>query len=315
MGILNSRKDVFVMVFSVLLLGIEVGIIGNIIFTSFFDNYKVIFCIIMIFVVLITLISILVIYSKYDKSLYSSQFSFIYYTNNKEFINIPHSPSSIWGRNSFNNVPLKKQEQLKIDSMFKLNEDFKEFINDTVVQIILSKFIKHGTQYKELVNREKLKEILIYHKYIDVDDILGGKEKGNVKSVELSLPKDFEILSSGSNSIKIKSKYGYIKFHWSVGYHEKTWSHGDVNSTSYTDMLCTFTNLDPEELIDVRVKTHLEYGLNFFRLFKKDVNEFSLFIERCKEEMDTFDVKSSKNEFENTYLIKLLKHIDKKFEE
>ncbi|MCQ6574280.1 hypothetical protein [Bacillus wiedmannii] len=308
MNLNTKRKELGFLIFSVLAIGIEVGIIANIIFDNFYQNHKGLFIILALIVVFMTILILIVLMFKYDKKVYENKMLFAFDFEQKEFIDIPHSPSSVNARILFNNQSEKIKNKLRTENYFDENSDFYEFSNEAVAQIILSNIIKHEEGYKEKINREKLKEVLVKYKYIDVEDILGGKN-----ALELRLPEGFKIVPTDNKSIRIISKYGFVTFRWTTGYKYRGMSKGNSFGASYIKLLSTFGNVDISSCIEVQIKLELEYGFNPLKIFMKNTVEFNNFIDRCKNELDWFGIDSSKERYDTEAFAQLIKYLDGKF--
>lgn len=304
-----KRKELWFFIFSVLVLGIEVGIIANIIFSKFYENNKTLFIGVALLVVLMTIGILILVMFRYDKKVFVSKMLFAYDTEKNSFIDIPHSPSSVRARVLFRNQNANTRKKLQLGS-----EQFYDFINDAVAQIILSRFIKHLDGYKENVNREKLKEVLVKYKYIDMDDILGGEVYEELTSLKLTLPKGFMIVPTDDESIRIVSKYGFLTFKWVFGIDYGDWSSGYSSGVSYTNLLSTFEEIEINDCVEIQIKIELEYGFNPMKLFMKDTIEFNNFIDRCIDEMKSFDIDRSKDSYNAEVFSKMIKFLEGKFD-
>ncbi|MGG0913034.1 hypothetical protein JR311_00080 [Bacillus velezensis] len=316
MTLYSKRKELWLFIFSVLVLGIEVGIIANIIFSKFYEINKSLFISVALLIVLITIGILIWVMFRYDKKLFISRMLFAYDKENKLFVDIPHSPPSVRARILFNRYKiLFNNQNAKNQNNFKLySEQGEDFINNAVAQIILSRFIKHRELYKEKVNRERLKDVLVKYKYIDIDDILGGEEYEKMSSIELTLPKGFMIVPTDNKSIKIVSKYGFLTFKWVFGYRDGSWTIGDYgNGISYTKLLSAFDKTEISDCTEVQIKVELEYGFNPIKLFMKNTVEFNNFIDRCIACMEDFDIDRSKEKFNSEVFSNMAKFLEKKF--
>ena len=313
MDLSTKRKELWVLVFSVLFLGVEVGIIANIIFTNFYEENEIVFTIVSILVLAITITVITRVMFKYDNKYYGITMLFAFDGKEKKFIDIPYSSSSVNARVLFNSQSLGVQKKIQ-GNIIKNNNSESNFVNDAVAQIILSKVIKHNKGYGEKIDREKLKDVLVKYKYINVDDILGGEKLGNLKTIELTLPKGFKLVPTDNKSLRIKSSYGFLDLKWEFGSYSNNWSSGYNSGVSYISLLSTFENLNIDNCVEIQVRIELEYGFNPLKLFMKDTKEFSDFIERCKEGMDKFDINRSKEKFNANAFPRLVGYLDEKFE-
>ncbi|PHF53902.1 hypothetical protein COI41_15535 [Bacillus toyonensis] len=308
MNLNTKRKELGFLIFSVLAIGVEVGIIANIIFDNFYENNKRLFIISVLLVVFITILILVVLMFKYDKTVYGNKMIFAFDFEQKAFIDIPYSMSSVNARILFNNQSEKIKKKLRLKDFYEENDDFYEFSDELVAQIILSHIIKHRGGYKEKVNREKLKEVLVKYKYIDVESILGGNN-----ALELRLPEGFKIVPTDNKSIRIISKYGFVTFRWTTGYKYRGVGRGNTSGAYYTKLLSTFGSADISKCMEVQINLELEYGFNPLKIFMKNTVEFNNFIDRCRNELDKFDIDSSKERYDAEVFSQLVKYLEGKF--
>ena len=314
MDLSTKRKELWVLVFSVLFLGVEVGIMANIIFSNFYEENDIIFTIVLILVLAITITVITKVMFKYDSKTYGITMLFSYDSKENKFIDIPYSASSVNARVLFNSQSVGVQKSINIDNIIKDINSESNFVNDLVAQIILSHVIKHRQGYSEIIDREKLKDVLVKYKYINVDSILGGVEYKNFISTELTLPKGFKLVPTDNRSLSIKSSYGFINLKWELGLDLKGFTTGYNLGVSYMSLFSTFENINTDDCVEIQARLKLEYGFNPLKLFMKDTKEFSDFIERCKESMDNFDINRSKEQFNANAFPKLVDYLDEKIE-
>lgn len=313
MEVYLKRKELWIFILSVFVLGGEIGLIANIFFTEFYSGHKLLFIILISLLLLITLFSIIkLMLINIDKE-YVRNLIFTYDFHSNRFIDIPYNPSSVNARVLMDNQSIKNQEKIKVKNFMEKNVEFYNFNNNVVAQIILSRFIRHTrNEYKEDVTIEKLKELLVNYRYLDVDSIIGegiafkvsnGKD---IKHSILSLPTGFKINCNNDRNINIKSNYGFVDFQW----------HTIVtNNTKTSHLLSSFDDIDLKNCLEIQVEIKLKYGYGIFKLFKKDIVEFNEFIEACKEKMDSFSIENSKQKYNNDYSEKILKYIENQFKD
>jgi len=311
MNLFIKRKELWFFLFSVLFLGVGMGIVGNILFSEFYSENKLFFISFLLCILLtIVWLGIRVMF-RFDKQIYSKSLVITFDMDNNKFIDIPHNPTSINVRMHFNNLSRNYQEKIMEDytGQVKLSDEMRVFTQNAVVQIILAHFIKHSKRYNEEVNRERLKEILVKYKYIDIDDILGGQviNKGAIRTLELTLPKGFKIVSPDEDNIRIISKYGYINF--------KIKSLSYQRNGPYSNLLLTFKETKAHKLIDLEYLIELEYGFNPLKIFRRNTEEFNDFISRTLVVMDSFDIKQSIEKFNLNFNPKLFEYLEEKFKE
>ncbi|WP_439033594.1 hypothetical protein ABEV81_06525 [Bacillus paranthracis] len=295
-----KRRELWFFVLSVFILGGEVGLTANILFTEFYSEYKLYFISILALLIVITIFLATKLILKNSSVVYKNKMIFTYDLNLHKFIDIPYSPSSANARIVSDSLSSKNQEKVKKDHIFDNNPEFGMFINNIVAQIVLSRIIRHVTlqQYSEQFSIEKLKELLVVYRYLETDSIIGA-ENGSRNT--LTLPTGFKIDSTNSNNIKMKSKYGYINFNWNMVVSERT---------ENSDLLSSFNYVDLSNCIEAEIELKFEYGYNIFKIFKKDTEEFNKFIENCKAKMDIFDLEYSKQKYNNAVYPNLMKYIE-----
>lgn len=245
-----------------------------------------------------------------DQQIYSISMIITYDIENKRFIDVPYSPTSVNVRMHYNALSNKNQEKIIEDHKGEVrpSDEMKIFSENAIVQIILSHFIKHSIGYEEKVSRERLKEILVKYKYIDTDDILGGEIfKNGIKSVELTLPKGFKIVPSTTNNIRITSKYGYVNFRMIFKRARK--------NGKYSKLLLTFENINPQKVLELEYEVELKYSFNPLKVLRRNTDEFNDFIDRVLEGMEVFSVNRTIESFNLEFSPKLIGYLDEKFRE
>ncbi|WP_144475485.1 hypothetical protein [Cytobacillus oceanisediminis] len=311
MNINSKRKELWLFLFSVLILGLEIGILGNILFSEFYANHKVLFIsIVTLNIIIIIWIVIRIMFKYDDQQIYSISMIITYDIENKRFIDVPYSPTSVNVRMHYNALSNKNQEKIIEDHKGEVrpSDEMKIFSENAIVQIILSHFIKHSIGYEEKVSRERLKEILVKYKYIDTDDILGGEIfKNGIKSVELTLPKGFKIVPSTTNNIRITSKYGYVNFRMIFKRARK--------NGKYSKLLLTFENINPQKVLELEYEVELKYSFNPLKVLRRNTDEFNDFIDRVLEGMEVFSVNRTIESFNLEFSPKLIGYLDEKFRE
>lgn len=302
MDVYIKRRELIFFLLSVIFLGGEIGLISNILFDEYYSIHKVLFIVVISALLIITMYLIAILILKQDNQEYKTKMIFTYDMNNNKFIDIPYSTSSVNARVAFDNLPINKQDKVKKNNWRDKNPEFLKFINSTAAQIILSHFIKHRTKYYQTVNMDKLKEVLVIYKYLDVDDILGGEKFRHknyvLKSLELTLPKGFRIDSTNDRNIRLKSKYGFINFFWDFII---------TTNIENSKILSQYDNLN--NCIEIQLMVKLMYGYNCLKFFSKNTAELNKFIENCENEMDLFNIENSIKSYNSNVIPKLIQII------
>ncbi|WHY72379.1 hypothetical protein [Fictibacillus enclensis] len=308
-----KRKELWIFILSVFILGGEIGLIANVLFTEFYSENRLLFVAFLALLLLLTIFASIKLMLATNEKVFERDFIFTYDLSSNKFIDIPYNPSSVNARVLMDNLGVKNKERVKIERVFEKNIEFYNFSNNIVAQIILSRIIKHSrNKYTETVTLQKLKELLVNYRYIDVDSIVGEditfrvKDGKEIKRPNLILPKGFKINCNDIRNINIKSYYGFVNFEWNTV---------ATTDTKTSQLLSTFNDIDLSNCIEVQVKIRLKYGYSIFKLFKKDIVDFNEFIENCKDKMNTFSVEYSKQKYDNDYSVKILKYIENQFED
>lgn len=313
MEIFIRRRELWIFILSVCILGGEIGLIVNIFFTEFYNDHKLLFVIAVVLLLIVTILLVIKLMLVNNVKTYESNITFAYDCSLNKFKDISYNPASVNARVLMDNLGSKNQEKVKIQSIYDDNiNEFRNFNNNIVAQIILSLIIKHvEKEYSEKLTIEKLKELLVVYRYLDIDNIIGNGTAFTIKDKEvklspLSLPKGFEIISKNISNIKIKSKYGFVNFQWNTVI---------TTDTQSSALLSTFDDIDLNSCIETHVNIKLEYGYSVFKLFMNNTVEFNEFIDKCKKRMDNFSIEKSKQKFNQDYSQKLVEYMNKQFKE
>ncbi|QTD40142.1 hypothetical protein [Sporosarcina sp. Te-1] len=309
MDLFFRRRELWIFVLSVFILGGEIGLLVNVLFTEFYTGNEHLFIFSLSLLILLTIILIIKLMLLNSAEVYESELTLVYNTGENKFIDIPYNPASVNARVLMDNLGVKKQEKIKIDHIFDEDNDFRNFSNNIVAQLVLGRFIRHfKVEYSEKVKIEDLKELLVIYRYLDIDSIIGDQtfniSNGVLKTPQLKLPKGFKFNSNSINNIKIKSNYGFINFNWNINI---------TNNTQPSQLLSTFKEIDFSECLEVRVKLKLEYGYNVFKIFMNNTVEYNEFIKNSKKQISKFSTEVSREKYNNSYPEKLIRYLDKHF--
>jgi len=280
MEIEEKQKNILLLLFSVVGIGIVLSVIASMLFTEFYSNNKVLFCTIWVLLLLANIGAIFYLSYHYDNICIVSTLPIVYDEDNKKFIDIPCTPASIHARVLFNNLSDKQRNQIRMT-----DSDFMDFCNSFVVQYIFS-LIFHNSMYLvgdndwNEIDRNYIKDLLVNFKYLDIDSIV--VDKNNQEEEVLKLPKGISINKADSCSLLLVAKQGYIKFSWSISVRS---SCGEK-----MDLLAQIDKLDLSSCTVAFINVKMEYGYNTFRLFKRSTKNLDRFFNCCKNELKVFDI-------------------------
>lgn len=315
MGVKDKRKDIIMLILSVIILGGMVSLIASIIFTEFYNlNNKIWFISTIICVLILNILLIMKVMFSYQLQNKHSELTFIYDVKKQKFIDIPFNPGSVNARVLYNNLSEKEKSKIKIKDFFEQKEEFYKFCECIVVQLIFSRFLNNGkVNFKEgrEINIEDLKDILVNFRYIDIDHILGNEEsiklgdKGVLKPTLIRLPKGFKVNKVKNHHINLKSDYGIVNFYW------KTIIKNSCGSK--IKLLSTFSDINLDDCVEVKVKLNMEYGFRLMKAFRADTMEFEEFLVTCEANMRKFDIDRNIEEFNIEIIPKVIHYLDCKF--
>lgn len=306
MSLKTKRNEVIKLMFCVILLGVILSSIANIIFEEFYYYKKIVYIIITLSAFVICTVMIIKILLKNESIKTHAQILSAYDIVNQKFVDIPNSLSSVNARILYHSLSNKMQNKLEFKTVFDVHKcEMFDFCNSFIIQLIFSRFLKN-TVYKNKVDINFLKEILVKFRYIDIDSILDSNidEKSRLQPVPLALPKGFKIKEVNDNSIKLKSSYGFLYFSWDL-------IHYTMNG-NYIKFLTAFDNVDSSNCLEILYKLNIEYGFKGITLFSKSTNEFNNFINDCLKKLKSFDINTSVQQYNLLKLPFLLNYIDNK---
>lgn len=304
MNLLRKKNEIFKLVLIGIFIGIIVSEISNIIFAELYEgNEKIFFLITMFFLIVLILIIINYIIRTETSSI-KSVFLMAYDLENKKFIDIPFSATSVNARLLYNSLAPKLKEKIKITNIFDMHEKSNDFINGLIVQLILSRILVNPI-FTHKVNINKLKDILIIFRYIDIDSIIKNQEDEDkiLKEIPLTLPRGFSIKNVTNNTIRIDSRFGFINFKWDL---LSCGKNGD-----YIKYLTSFSEIKSENCIQYLYNVEFEYGFKLMSFLTNTNKEFNGFIELCSNEMINFDISKSIERFDLSKFSMLLNKIEK----
>ncbi|MDR5587897.1 hypothetical protein [Clostridium aquiflavi] len=320
MEVKAKRKDILILIFSVILLGVQISLISNILFDKYYkDNIKL-FVLIIIVLLLLNIFLIINIMIKYEIYKKEIELKFVYDYSKKKFIDIPFNSTSVNARVLFDNLPEKHKDKIYYnieeriingltEDNLESHKQFFHFIDCFLIQLIFTRILKGRIQRDKKkkyfdIDINYLKELLVKFRYIDVDEMLGVCNSisiGNIvlKSSCLSLPEGFNIKKVEKNNIRLESKYGFIYLKWDS-------CAGGVSQE--TKMISEIEGINLDECNEITVNLSLEYGFKPLKLFKSSTVEFEDFIKVCEQQMVKFD----KSTTVSKYKLKLMHELSRK---
>ncbi|MCK5051952.1 MAG: hypothetical protein KAS53_09535 [Candidatus Cloacimonetes bacterium] len=308
MNVSSKRKDIMILVISVILLSIEISLISNILFSKFYSDNKLIFFLINSILFLITISLLIKTMFVYDTKIHNSNIIFAYDTVKNKFVDIYCNPSTVNARVLYNSLNKKNKQKIQINDLLEKDKtEFFEFCNCLVVQLIFSRFLRNK-QYKNIIDINFLKEVLVKFRYIDIDSILGGEEHitGKLKLVssKLTLPDGFKLKNVSKQNMELDSLFGFVNFKWSIIV---------SSNTEVCKIFSVLKKIDLNNLLQVNVSFNMEYGFKPLLIFKKSTLEFEKFVNHCKNNMNKYDWKSCMDEFNSKVLIDTFDYLNDKF--
>lgn len=319
-----KRKDILILLFSVILLGIQISSISNVLFDKYYkDNIKL-FILIMIISLLLNILLIIYIMIKYEVYKKEIELKFMYDYNKKKFIDIPFNSTSVNARVLFDNLSEKDKDkiyynmneiiisELTEDTLEK-NKQFFHFIDCFVIELVFTRILKVGIQIDKKekyfdIDINYIKELLVKFRYIDVDEMLGvgnAFSVGNkvIKNSCLRLPEGFNIKKVEENNLRLESKYGFVCFKWD----------GYVGSISKeTIMISEFKDTNLDKCNEITVNLSMEYGFTPLKLFKSSTVEFEDFVKVCEQQMRNFDKSTTMSKYKLELMHELSKKVSEK---
>lgn len=287
MELKNKQETFLSLILSAFCLGIEISIIASIIFTSLYENNKIIFTISAIMITLINLMLILYINAKYCKLHYSFELPIVFDAHKNKFIDIPHCPASVNARILFDSLSNKQKSTITYDDPLG-NKEYIAFCISFIAQLIFSRIFWNSSHILDekkgyAINRKFFKDLLVQYKYIDIDDILNKPFAED--SLPLQLPKGIKITYAKNNEIKLKSMQGYIHICWDI----TTVFPCEDNIA----LLAKSGNVSTENCFSTIIKVNLDYGYNILNLFKKETQILDYYFTECKNQLESFDINNS----------------------
>ncbi|MDU1538629.1 MAG: hypothetical protein E6902_03320 [Paeniclostridium sordellii] len=323
MEVKSKRKDILTLLFSVILLGVQISLISNILFDKYYKENTKLFAIIIIVSLILNSLLIIHIMIKYEVYIKKVDLNFMYDSREKKFIDIPFNPTSVNARVLFDNLSEKDKDRIYYniyeilsDELEEANEEkinqFFHFIKCFTIQLIFTRILKGGMHRCKKnkyfnIDRNYLKELFVKFRYIDVDSILGENEGLKIgdkvfRSSCLSLPEGFKIKEVDENNIRLESNYGFICFKWEsyVG-----------GISKETEIISEFKEKNFDKCNEITVNLFMEYGFKPLKLFKSSTVEFEDFVKACEQQMRDFDKSATMSKYKLELMHELSRRVIK----
>ena len=293
----ENKKSLLSLVLSVIGAGFFISLLTNIIFKELYDENRIIFIIVCCISMIMVFFFLCQVIYRLDKKVIKVTLPTVFDVRKNQFIDLPHSPTSVNARVLFNNLSAKQR------AMVNSEEERFSFVDSFMVQLIFTLVFDHSFRKSNIekwipVDRKYLQDILVNYRYIDIDEIVGEGHKGTA----VLLPKGFKIKSVKEDSIYIASKQGFIKFSWDIN--------GRRPCQEELFFVAQIEDVDISGCWAYNVDVTLEYGYKPMKLFMRSTKDLDNYLEHCVEELKSYDIYSIIEEVKMIYMTEVMKKLD-----
>jgi hypothetical protein len=209
----------------------------------------------------------------------------IAFSRTKEnFLDLPNNKLSVQTRVNFNSLPKEGRTHLTTYDKWGhfFNSEFNRFFNQSIQASIINRFLnnwEYETKDKtDFIEKENLVKSIKENPYIKN----WIKDKGKIYGPGIN-----KLESFGPNDcyLEIQSKYGTLKFSWSISY---------AQMASYSNYFFNDKELEPRvDYHDYIVTLRLNYSVNPWRAFSSKSKIFNQWCDYLEMEFNDYDWDSS----------------------
>jgi hypothetical protein len=303
MDIVGRRREVLLLLLTVIVLAILVSLLADVVFSYLFDTNRVLFTIAVIAALLgFSVLGYLTILSRTESTMVSVEFPFCFDREKRHFIDIPHCIPSVHARVHFDHLSQMAREELAsydIDPRKFFGSEFDHFVNDIVQAIILEPLIKNVSWRRE------------DSKSFTFDDLPETMKRNNCLrrqassdlGLEMYLPTWASLDTFGryERFIRIKSKYGQIEFTWQIAY---------ASRTSYTDPYIALLDSESEpDFHDFIVTLFMAYDCRYSQMYSRGLDNYMSWVLEMRRRLEQLDWKNTQAELQLVILESIVKEI------
>ncbi len=272
MNVNMKRFEVIIFVLTAIVLAFLVGLLSNAVFQTYYERNERLFTnVVIIISIVLILILIAMMLSKSEVKSSKTTCVCTYCVDEMKFIKIPHCIPSVHAKLTYEDLPqeLRKEFSESNEQKLAMSPGSLTFVNILVDKLILE-FIINSRKKEKVITIEDLPE-----------KIRERVKLGDQRTFKLHVPNWVTIESWGNEFIRVKTKFGVIKFYWNLSIHSEGY---------YSEPYLKIIDLKHcKKYRDYCITIHMKYYYNLWKMFSKEMDEFILWVNGLEEKMEKLD--------------------------
>lgn len=301
----SAKKEVLVFITVIVAVAFLVSSLSSVVFALFYDEHPLAYLVsVCAFLAVFGFISFILVTASFASSDVTVKMNFTFDRKNIRFVDIPHCPSSVNARVTFNHLDVAQQQYLgACAQILKFGgSDLSKFLDDVVQMVLLSNILGRGSNslpkdFRREIALENLPECIKENKllvrHLGKEPVISVMDKYKVSAINPR--KNFFIL---------EGPYGSISFTWFNSMIQTSY-----NSGAYLESL---EDVDPESCCDFYSTVTMKSKIGLLRLLSSKTQVFANWGSSIADVLQEWDWKRAQSNLPMLMLGRILKAVVKK---